>query len=102
MCDLLECLNVDTSKLTFIKGSEYQLSKEYTILIMADHGNADKMRNADGSPNTAHTTALVPCILVQNGPKTTLKPGKLGDIAPTLLHIMGIPKPDAMTGVCLC
>jgi len=81
---------------------ETALSKEYTILIIADHGNADKMKNADGSPNTAHTTALVPCILVQNGPKTTLKSGKLGDIAPTLLHIMGIPKPEAMTGVCLC
>lgn len=78
------------------------LAHNYTILIIADHGNADKMRNEDGSPNTAHTTAKVPCILIKPDVHLTLKPGKLGDVAPTLLYLMGIQKPDAMTGNCLC
>jgi 2,3-bisphosphoglycerate-independent phosphoglycerate mutase len=78
------------------------LAHDYAVLIIADHGNADKMQNEDGSPNTAHTTAKVPCILIQQNNMLTLKSGKLGDVAPTLLHIMGIHKPEAMTGNCLC
>ncbi len=74
------------------------LENGYTILLTADHGNADFMMNEDGSPNTAHTLNLVPLFLIDkewNGP---LKAGKLGDIAPTILKIMGIEIPKEMTG----
>jgi len=75
----------------------------YSILIIADHGNADKMKNPDGSPNTAHTTAKVPCILIHPENKySQLKDGKLGDVAPTLLKLMGIDIPVEMSGNCLC
>ncbi len=70
---------------------------DYECLIIADHGNSDYMINADGSPNTAHSTNLVPCIYVGSH-KKTLRPGKLGDVAPTLLHLMDIPAPAEMTG----
>ena len=70
----------------------------YSIIIIADHGNADVMINEDGSPNTAHTTNLVPCILVDDTYKGKLKDGKLGDLAPTILTLMGIPIPKEMTG----
>jgi 2,3-bisphosphoglycerate-independent phosphoglycerate mutase len=71
----------------------------YTCLIIADHGNAEYMQNPDGSPHTAHTTNLVPCILVDDLLKSqALKVGKLADIAPTILELMGIPKPNDMTG----
>jgi len=70
----------------------------YAIIIIADHGNADMMVNEDGSPNTAHTTNLVPCILVDDEYKGKLKDGKLGDLAPTILTLMGIPIPKEMTG----
>ena len=75
------------------------LKNDYVTIIIADHGNSDIMRNPDGSPHTAHTTNLVPCILVGNEVSgTTLKDGKLGDIAPSILHLMGIEKPEDMTG----
>jgi len=71
----------------------------YTCLIIADHGNAEYMQNPDGSPHTAHTTNLVPCILVDDLLKSqALKVGKLADIAPTILELMGIPQPNDMTG----
>jgi len=70
----------------------------YAIIIIADHGNADMMVNEDGSPNTAHTTNLVPCILVDDTYHGKLKDGKLGDLAPTILTLMGIPIPKEMTG----
>lgn len=69
----------------------------YSFIIIADHGNADYMINPDGSPNTAHTTNPVPCILVDEE-KIPVKDGRLADIAPTLLRLMGIPQPAAMTG----
>ena len=56
------------------------------------------MRNGDGSPNTAHTTNLVPCILVDNDYHGTLADGKLGDLAPTILELMDVPQPPEMTG----
>ena len=74
------------------------LAHGYTTLVIADHGNADKMLNPDGSVHTAHTTSLVPCILVDDAYKGALKNGKLGDIAPTILAILGIEKPKEMTG----
>ena len=70
----------------------------YTVEVIADHGNADKMRNADGSPNTAHTTALVPHLVLRPGFSGPVRPGVLGDVAPTILDLMGVEKPAAMTG----
>lgn len=69
----------------------------YSFIILADHGNADFMVNPDGSPNTAHTTNLVPCILIDKD-YTHVKDGKLGDIGPSILKIMGINPPEIMTG----
>ena len=68
----------------------------YTTLVIADHGNCDTMVNPDGTPNTAHTTNPVPLILV-DADRKTIHPGVLGDIAPTILEIMGIPQPELMT-----
>jgi 2,3-bisphosphoglycerate-independent phosphoglycerate mutase len=78
--------------------TEAALKNGYSIIIIADHGNADMMINEDGTPNTAHTTNLVPCILVDDNYKGKLKNGKLGDLAPTILTLMGIPVPAEMTG----
>ncbi|MFN3404588.1 MAG: 2,3-bisphosphoglycerate-independent phosphoglycerate mutase [Cytophagaceae bacterium] len=77
------------------------LKNNYTLIIIADHGNADMMINEDGSPNTAHTTNLVPCILVDNNYSKPIKNGKLGDIAPTILELIGVKQPAEMTGVSL-
>ena len=74
------------------------LQNGYTLLVTADHGNADYMINEDGSPNTAHTLNLVPLFLVYQNWKGILKSGKLGDIAPTILSLMGLPIPSEMTG----
>jgi len=74
------------------------LQNGYTLLVTADHGNADFMINEDGSPNTAHTLNLVPLFLVDQHWKGQLKSGKLGDIAPTILSLMGLPIPTEMTG----
>jgi len=76
---------------------ETGLQHGYSFIIIADHGNADYMINEDGSPNTAHTTNLVPCIVIDNDVKQ-VKDGKLGDIAPTILRIMGIQIPAEMSG----
>ncbi|WP_161889545.1 2,3-bisphosphoglycerate-independent phosphoglycerate mutase [Pontibacter russatus] len=77
------------------------LENGYDTIVIADHGNADYMINEDGTPNTAHTTNLVPCILVSNDFKGTLHEGKLGDLAPTILELMGIPQPAEMDGTSL-
>jgi len=77
---------------------EAALAAGYTVEVIADHGNADKMRNPDGSPNTAHTTALVPHLIAREGFDGPIRPGKLGDVAPTILHLMGLDAPEAMTG----
>lgn len=74
------------------------LNNGYTIFLTADHGNADYMVNADGTPNTAHTLNLVPLFVIDKHWKGNLTPGKLGDIAPTILHMMGLPIPSEMTG----
>ncbi len=74
------------------------LENGYTVEIIADHGNADKMRNPDGSPNTAHSTAPVPHLIIKDGFDGPISDGKLGDIAPTILRILGLAIPEAMTG----
>ena len=81
--------------------TEAALEHGYVTIIIADHGNADYMINDDGTPNTAHTTNLVPCILVDKDYRPALKNGKLADIAPTILQLMGIPQPTEMGGVSL-
>lgn len=77
---------------------ETALEHGYTSIIIADHGNSDMMVNPDGTPNTAHTTNLVPFIVVDKEWRGELKAGKLGDLAPTILKLMGIQKPTEMTG----
>lgn len=76
-----------------------EVAKEngYTIIIIADHGNSDYMINEDGSPNTAHTTNLVPCIIIDDDIKS-VKNGKLGDLAPSILKIMDLKIPTEMKG----
>ena len=72
-------------------------SLDYKILIIADHGNADIMKNPDGSPHTAHTTNLVPIILISNS-NLTISNGKLADVAPTILNLLDLEVPEEMTG----
>jgi 2,3-bisphosphoglycerate-independent phosphoglycerate mutase len=74
------------------------LEHGYTVFLTADHGNSDFMINEDGSPNTAHTLNPVPLFVIDKEWKGELKPGKLGDIAPTILTMMGLPIPPEMTG----
>ncbi|MFN4124154.1 MAG: 2,3-bisphosphoglycerate-independent phosphoglycerate mutase [Flavobacteriales bacterium] len=76
---------------------EAALRENYSILVIADHGNADFALNEDGSPNTAHSTNPVPFILIDQD-VSALHSGKLADVAPTILHIMDIPRPDVMNG----
>ena len=74
------------------------LNNGYTIFLTADHGNADYMINEDGSPNTAHTTNPVPFFIIDKNWKGPIKHGKLGDLAPTILSMMGLEIPKEMTG----
>jgi 2,3-bisphosphoglycerate-independent phosphoglycerate mutase len=76
---------------------EEGLKNDYAFIIIADHGNADFAINEDGSPNTAHSTNLVPCFALNTGFEK-IENGKLGDIAPTILKIMGVEIPTEMTG----
>jgi len=76
---------------------EAGLKNDYAFIIIADHGNADFAINKDGTPNTAHSTNLVPCFAINTG-FTKLENGKLGDIAPTILKIMRVGIPVEMTG----
>ncbi|WP_343700285.1 2,3-bisphosphoglycerate-independent phosphoglycerate mutase [Chitinophaga sp.] len=74
------------------------LLNDYVIFLTADHGNSDYMINEDGTPNTAHTLNPVPFFIISQDFKGAVKNGKLGDIAPTILHFMGLPVPKEMTG----
>ncbi|MEO6220936.1 MAG: 2,3-bisphosphoglycerate-independent phosphoglycerate mutase, partial [Ginsengibacter sp.] len=73
------------------------LENDYAIFLTADHGNADYMINPDGTPNTAHTLNLVPFFIIDKEWKGEIKPGKLGDIAPTILTMMKLAIPAQMT-----
>ncbi len=87
------CETVDNCAKSVITAA---IENGYSTLVIADHGNCDTMINPDGSPNTAHTTNPVPLILVDKDIKE-IKDGILGDIAPTILHLMGIDQPKEMT-----
>ena len=87
------CEAVDVCVKEVVKAA---LANDYTTIIIADHGNCETMINPDGSPNTAHTTNPVPIILVDKDLKK-INDGVLGDIAPTILELMGVAQPAAMT-----
>ena len=73
----------------------------YETIITADHGNADHAINADGTPNTTHSTNPVPFIYVTMNKSARVQNGKLADVAPSVLYIMGLKQPSEMTGRCL-
>ena len=73
----------------------------YEAIIIADHGNADNAINPDGTPNTAHSLNPVPFIYVTDNNSATVRNGRLADVAPSILHIMGLEQPKEMTGECL-
>ena len=73
----------------------------YEVIIIADHGNADNAINPDGTPNTAHSLNPVPCVYVTDRKDATVADGRLADVAPTILKIMGLPQPKEMTGKAL-
>ncbi len=77
------------------------LENDYAVFLTADHGNADYEINENGTPNTAHTLNLVPFFIIDNNWKGIINPGKLGDIAPTILTMMGLPIPKEMKGTVL-
>lgn len=89
------CETVDSCTESII---EKALENNYTCLITADHGNSDFMINDDGSPNTAHTKNPVPLFIVGLENSIIIKDGKLGDLAPTILKLMGLKIPDEMNG----
>jgi 2,3-bisphosphoglycerate-independent phosphoglycerate mutase len=85
---------VDSCVEQIVKAS---VDQDYTLIVIADHGNAELMLNSDGTPNTAHTTNKVPCFII-NGNYDSIKQGSLCDVAPTILKLMGIVKPHEMSG----
>lgn len=78
---------------------ESALESGYSVNVIADHGNADRMRNPDGSVHTAHTTVPVPHAVIRDGFDGPVRHGKLGDVAPTILRLIGIDQPEDMGGV---
>jgi 2,3-bisphosphoglycerate-independent phosphoglycerate mutase len=89
--------SIEATDVCLRKVVEAGIKNDYSFVIIADHGNAEKNTNADGSPNTSHTVNPVPCFVIDSG-VSQIKSGKLGDIAPTLLHLMNINQPQEMTG----
>ncbi len=74
------------------------LQNDYTVFLTADHGNADYAINENGTPNTAHTLNLVPLFIIDKEWKGKINPGRLGDVAPSILTMMNLPVPKEMTG----
>lgn len=91
---------VETTDACLGRVVEAARSKGYSLVVIADHGNADKTREANGTPHTAHTTNPVPCIVIHDE-KISLRQGILADVAPTLLQLMGLTQPNEMTGTSL-
>ena len=91
------CETVDSSVKRVIESG---MKNDYAFVIIADHGNAELMMNEDGTPHTAHTTNLVPIIVIDDN-VSKVNPGKLADIAPTILKLMELEQPDEMTGISL-
>ena len=89
------CEAVDAAARTVVEAAR---SQDYSVSVIADHGNADKLRNPDGSPHTAHTTALVPHIILKDGFDGPIEDGKLGDVAPTILALLDEEIPEGMDG----
>lgn len=89
---------VETVDLCVEKLVTAALARDYCVFLTADHGNADYEINEDGTPNTAHTLNPVPLFIIDNHWKGSVNPGKLGDIAPSILTMMNLPIPSAMTG----
>jgi 2,3-bisphosphoglycerate-independent phosphoglycerate mutase len=87
------CETVDSCAKSIVEAA---LKNNYVTLLIADHGNSEMMRNPDGSPHTAHTTNPVPLVIIDPDIKE-VKAGILGDIAPTILKILGVEKPSVMT-----
>ena len=77
---------------------EAAIKNDYEVIIIADHGNADNAVNADGTPNTAHSLNPVPFVYVTKDKNATVENGILADVAPSILHIMGLQQPEEMTG----
>ena len=73
-------------------------ANDYEVIIIADHGNADHALNADGTPNTAHSLNPVPFVYVTDNKEAKVANGVLADVAPSILHILGMPQPADMTG----
>ena len=73
-------------------------ANDYEVIIIADHGNADHAINADGTPNTAHSLNPVPFVYVTTNKDAKVEDGVLADVAPSILHIMGLTQPADMTG----
>jgi 2,3-bisphosphoglycerate-independent phosphoglycerate mutase len=97
----IKCAQVVDARLG--QGVDAALAADYVVLVTADHGNLELMTNPDGSPHVAHTTNLVPFILMDSrGPSnTSVRDGKLADIAPTILAALGLAQPNAMDGASL-
>jgi 2,3-bisphosphoglycerate-independent phosphoglycerate mutase len=91
---------IETTDACLKRVAEIATELGYSLIVIADHGNADCAINEDGSPNTAHTTNPVPIWIMDNEVKQ-INDGKLADVAPTVLSLMGIEKPQSMTGVSL-
>ena len=108
-CDMVGHTGVTEAAITAVEtvdkclGEVIQAAKRngICVAVTADHGNADRMVEPDGSPNTAHTTNPVPFVIVGTGELKLRTGGRLADIAPTLLELMGLPAPKEMTGVSL-
>jgi 2,3-bisphosphoglycerate-independent phosphoglycerate mutase len=91
---------IETTDACLQQVAETAVKLGYSLIVIADHGNADCAVNEDGSPNTAHTTNPVPVWIVDEEIEK-INDGKLADVAPTVLALLGIEKPQTMSGVSL-
>lgn len=92
------CKAVATLDVCVEKVVEAARKHDYSVIIIADHGNADHAMNADGTPNTAHSLNPVPFIYISDDKNAKVKDGRLADVVPSILHVMGMAQPSDMTG----